>query len=395
MPRLSLWRENHTNDYKFMDKRIYELFTAGGTGFNVHKYLGINNQDTAGEPTLPTTLNTTEKSIQDLLFLENRDRKYDRNVYNLRGHYVIQDTDFNLSQFGLFVTNDTLFITFHINDMIERMGRKIMPGDVLEFMHLRDYNPLDPDDIIPIALKKYYVVQETTRASEGFAPTWWPHLWRCKVQPMVDGQEYRDILEQTEESVTGGGSTGLNPIKDYLSTYSKNVNINDAIIEQAELDVPLSGYDTTPQFILPTDKDGKPVITTSSNADTTAITADSDKFTADYTYVTPKTDIKGYLTGDGIPPNGLPVKALTYFPDTAGIGDYVLRLDYLPNRLFRYDGRRWTFVEDAVRAQLTGANINTLLGTFVNNTATTRLSDGTVIPQKQPLSTVLSAKTDY
>ena len=388
MPRLSLWREKHSNDYKFMDQRIYELFTAGGTGLNIHKYLGPNDQGTSTDFTLPNYTNATEKNIQDLLFLENRDRKYDRNVYNMRGHYTIPDTDFNLSQFGLFVTNDTLFVTFHINDMIERMGRKIMPGDVLEFMHLRDYNPLDPNDEIPIALKKYYVVQETTRASEGFAPTWWPHLWRAKVQPMVDGQEYRDILEQTEDG------TGYNPIKDYLSTYTKNVNINDAVIAQAEYDVPFSGYDTSTQYILPTDANGYPIINTSVNADSTSITMDSINYTADYSYVSPKNDIPGWLTGDGTAPNGLPVKALTYFPDIAAQGDYVLRLDYLPNRLFRYDGKRWNFIEDNVRAPLTGSAINTQLGTFVNNTATTRLSDGTIVPQRQPLSTVLSAKAD-
>lgn len=388
MPRLSLWRENHSNDYKFQDRRILELFTAGGTGVNVNKYLGPNDQGASTDHTLPSYTNATEKNIQDLLFLENRDRKYDRNIYNMRTHYTIQDTDFNLSQFGLFVTNDTLFFTFHINDMIERMGRKIMPGDVLELLHLRDYNPLDPNDEIPIALRKYYVVQESTRAAEGFAPTWWPHLWRCKAQPMVDGQEYRDILEQGVEG------TGYNPIKDYLSTYSKNVNINDAVIAQAEQDVPASGYNTQPFFVLPVDADGHPLISRSLDSDTTAVTVDSGEFTSDYTYVTPVQDYTGWLTGDGVAPNGYPVKALTYFPDMAIAGDFVLRLDYLPNRLFRFDGRRWNFVEDNIRASLTGSSINTQLGSFVNNNNTTTLKDGTKVPQRQALSTILTAKAD-
>ena len=72
----------------------------------------------------------------------------------------------------------------------------------------------------------------------------------------------------------------------------------------------------------------------------------------------------------------------------------MLRLDYLPNRLFRYDGRRWNVVEDNLRAQLTGANNNTLLGSFVNNSAKTRLNDGTLIDQKVALSKVLSIKAD-
>jgi hypothetical protein len=365
----------------------------GGVGINIHKYLGPNDQGTSTDPTLPSMANATEKSIQDLLFLENRDRKYDRSVYNLRGHYTIQDTDFNLSQFGLFVTNDTLFFTFHINDMIEKMGRKIMPGDVLELPHLRDFNPLDPNDDIPIALRKYYVVQETTRAAEGVAPTWWPHLWRAKVQPMVDGQEYRDILN---EKVTNedGNEVGGSTIRDYLSTYSKNVNINDAVIAQAEQDVPLSGYDTTPLYVLPTDANGNPEVTFAETADSTKITADSTVITADITRITPQRNLLGYLVGSNTAPNGLPVKALTYFPDVAAVGDYVLRLDFFPNRMFRYDGLKWIAIQDNVRAEQLGNNINNQLGTFFNNANTTTTSSGEVIAQRVALSQALKIQAD-
>ena len=393
MPRLSLWRDNHSNDYKFQDNRIRELFTAGGTGVNIHKYLGPNSQDATGDITLPTYNNATEKSIQDLLFLENRDRKYDRDIYTLRGHYTIMDTDFNLSQFGLFVTNDTLFFTFHINDMIERMGRKIMPGDVMELPHLRDYNPLDPNDEIPIALKKYYVVQETTRAAEGFAPTWWPHLWRAKVQPMVDGQEYRDILNEDMEDALGN-SNGTT-IRDYLSTYTKNTTIDDAIIAQAAATVPLSGYDESPLYVMPTDENGYPAVNSTINADTITIHGDTIKYTADYTFITAKKGLPGYLTGDGMPPNGAAVQALTYFPDRALLGDFVLRMDFLPHRLFRFDGTKWVKVEDAVRANLLGSNINTQLGSFFNNSNLTVNRDGTTSPEKVALSQVIKAITDH
>ena len=47
MPRLSLWRDGkHTNDYKFFDRRISEMFTVGGTGILIHKYLGPTEQGT-------------------------------------------------------------------------------------------------------------------------------------------------------------------------------------------------------------------------------------------------------------------------------------------------------------------------------------------------------------
>jgi hypothetical protein len=130
MPRLSLYRPEKGNDYKFIDKNIWEMFQVGGTDVFVHKYIGPGTpaEDT---PTTPDYANTSVSNIQDLLFLENRDRKYDPDIYVLRGVYNIQDTDFNLSQFGLFLQNDTIFISFHINDTVEKIGRKLIAGDVI------------------------------------------------------------------------------------------------------------------------------------------------------------------------------------------------------------------------------------------------------------------------
>ena len=44
MPRLSLWRPEKGNDYKFFDQRMSEMFTIGGTDIYVHKYLGPIDQ---------------------------------------------------------------------------------------------------------------------------------------------------------------------------------------------------------------------------------------------------------------------------------------------------------------------------------------------------------------
>ena len=137
MPRLSLYRPQKGNDYSFIDKQVYEMFTVGGTDINVHKYLGAENPSeddaTADQPRYDAV---KETNIQDLLFLENRDRKYDPDVYTMRGIYNVQDIDFNLSQFGLFLSNDTLFLTIHINSSVKTLGRKIIAGDVIELPHL-------------------------------------------------------------------------------------------------------------------------------------------------------------------------------------------------------------------------------------------------------------------
>jgi hypothetical protein len=194
MARLSMWREGgHSKDYKFLDRIVSEQYTVGGTGVLLHKYLGPIQQTGSTNATIPDYINQSEKNIQDILFLENRDRKYDTSVYVMRGHYTVADTSFDLSQFGLFLQTGTLFMTFHINDMVALLGRKIMNGDVLELPHLKDFNSLDTST--PVALKRFFVCSDAQFASEGFSPTWFPHSWRVKINPMTDAQEFKDILQ--------------------------------------------------------------------------------------------------------------------------------------------------------------------------------------------------------
>jgi len=357
MPRLSLYKPTKGNDYKFFDKRISEMFTVGGVDVNVHKYLGpldqgfVSNTEPGG---------TSLTSIQDLLFLENRDRKYDTSIYTMRTIYRINDNDFDLTQFGLFLTGDTMFAVFHLSDMVQTIGRKLIVGDVLELPNLKDLYPLD--DTLPVALKRYYVVNDATRAAEGFSPSWYPHLWRVKLQPLVDSQEYKDIID----NIAAGDGTDSS-ISDVLSTYDKYLDINDAIVERAEADVPKSGYDTTNLYTAPVTASGLPGdpdgVLTSSNANVSSNTYSSSST------LSPSAKVEGYLTSDALPPNGASVSAGISFPTSPVIGEFFLRLDYVPNRLFRYDSRRWVKMEDGVRTNLTpGASNQTQRSGFVNNT---------------------------
>jgi hypothetical protein len=84
----------------------------------------------------------------------------------------------------------------------------------------------------------------------------------------------------------------------------------------------------------------------------------------------------------------------TTFPSSALEGDYILRLDFLPNRLFRYSGTRWVKVEDDVRSRLTPGTGNTLRDGFINNSNTTTRDDNTTMDQRQALSSALEAKED-
>ena len=128
----------------------------------------------------------------------------------------------------MFLANDTLFFNFHIESMVEALGRRLMPGDVLEIPHLRDDLLLGSDD----AINRYFVVTDASRPAEGYDPRWWPHLWRVKLTNITDSPEYRDIL--------GTGDTATD-LRNTLSTYSTELAISDKVMELANADVK---YDT-------------------------------------------------------------------------------------------------------------------------------------------------------
>jgi hypothetical protein len=388
MPRLSIFKPEKGNDYKFFDRNINEMFQVGGTDLHFHKYIGPYDQgssqkDGDASPSQPQysgdSLN--ERTIQDLLFLENRDRKYADDIYIVRGIYNVQDADFNLSQFGMFLQNDTLFLTVHLNDIVERIGRKPMAGDVIEFPHMKDDYSLD--ESIPIALKRYYVVEDVNRAAEGFSATWWPHLLRLKMKTMVDSQEFRDII---------GDAATEGSLASYMSTFNREKTINDQVVKQAEEDAPKAGFNYKQYYVAPIDERGN---IRTDNVNTTTTSTSSDK-KVNAVIDSPASSHYGfYLDGDGVAPNGHPAGFGISFPNS-GIdkGDYFLRTDFLPNRLFRYDGNRWVKIEDSVRITTTNNDSRANYKTgFVNNTSSDTIN-GLTTSQRQSLTDALKPKAD-
>jgi len=146
-----------------------------------------------------------------------------------------------------------------------------------------------------------------------------------------------------------------------------------------------------------TNEDGTPADPHGYTSDQTDITVDSIDLDVDQQPVSPQGNgyTLGYLTGDGLAPNGLPVTPGISFPTSPAVGDYALRLDYFPNRLFRFDGARWLKVEDNIRTDLTpGADNDTLRSDFVNNTDTVATNDRGNIPSRQGLSNILKPEAD-
>lgn len=348
MPRLSLWKSEKTNDYNFMDKIIREQFFVGGTAVLVHKYLQPIDQGSSNDPTKPnyTAENKLDETkIQDLLLLENRDRMYDPDIYELRGVYNVGDQDFDLTQFGLFLSADTIFVTFHTNDMVERIGRKLMAGDVIELPHVRDDLLLDQSKP---AVNKFYVVQDASRAAEGFSQTWYPHIWRIKASPMTDAQEYRDILQTKADN-------GIDTLKDALSTYQKELEISNAIVKRGEQ-------------LSPTILD-----------DDTNILNNERK---NYQYNVDTAYDHGETLNQGLS-----------FPENPHQGEFFLRTDYTPATLFVYRGTRWQRldVNNGTAPDLKDAVLNA--SSFINNSSTTVIGNNE-FPERQALSQVIKAKPD-
>ena len=385
MPRLSLYKPERGNDYHFLDKQILEMFTVGGTDINIHKYIGTEvpsaDDRSATQPEYDVV---AETNIQDLLFLENRDRKYDPDIYTTRAIYNVQDIDFDLSQFGLFLSNDTLFMTVHINSIVKTLGRKPLSGDVIELPHLKDEYALND---YSTALKRFYVIEDVNRAAEGFSQTWYPHLYRLKLKQIYDGQEFAEILDLPAEE---GSDTTL---RDVLSTYEQEMQINNAVVAQAEADAPKSGFDISHYYTVATNDDGSVALRTadSDELDASGITTSADEVTdrpdrAGYT---------GYLVGTGAEtPNGAPFGFGINFPADNQEGDYFLRTDFLPTRMFKYDGARWVKVSDDIRMTLSNTlERRTYKTDFINNTSVNNIG-GEEVPERQSLSKALRPRAD-
>lgn len=352
MKSFGLWDSKKNEDYYFLDGVIREQFERGGMAALVHKYLGVHDQGETGDATQPSTAKSKtkkERQIQDLLFLENRDRHYSPDLFELRAIYNMQDNEFNMSQFGLFVDADTFYVEIHLNDCLEKIGRKLMSGDVLEFPHLRDDALLDED---APAINKFYQITDVNRAAGGWSPVWRPHIIRIKVKPMTASQEFSDILEREEGDFN---------VKDLISDFRDQINISSAIVEQAEAEVPFRNFQTLQFYVVPGDEDG--------------------------------TQYPWIYAGDGDPPNGAElVGSGRDFPEEPNLGDWFLNTAHEPNVLYQRVESGWKRKEVDLRRKWSAAH--RILESFINNKTITN-NQGETFEERQPLSKVLKPRADF
>lgn len=206
-----------TNDYKMFDKVIGEQFVIGGVDAWLYTYEGAKS-DT--NETLPLT------TIADPVFGENARRTYNTQAITIVVAYQVQESLPNIQIPGMFSFTDMMDITIHYNSMMQRVGRKIIAGDVLELPNLRDTDVLGKE----IGINRFYVVQDAFRAAEGYSATWQHHIWKLRVKPITDSPEFSDLLGDNSYPA----STDPNNPDPNNPDHSDDTGISNG---QAELDI--------------------------------------------------------------------------------------------------------------------------------------------------------------
>lgn len=388
MPRISLWNPVKSADYQFVDRTVGENYQIAGDGILVHRYLGPTTDSTG-------STNTSLTSIQDVLFLTNNNRKYDPNLVELKGNHRPEDVNFDLSQFGVFLSSDVIRVSFHNNDMLDALGRKLIAGDVLEFPSYRDIPIFDN----AVGINRFYVVQDALYLAAGYGQKWYPHIWLVRAKLMTASTEFSEITNQAASGQSAGGvgqsigvmppgftdtsdsngnpGTGANPnITNSLNLFCQILGITDANVMEAACN---AFFD--PKFF------------ESSNL---------------YIYLDPNTGYpiigSNFFSGDGAPPNWSPdlnsdlipsgplAGAGINFPPDMEDGQYYLRIDYFPERLFQKQGNVFKLIEVNILKNWTA--YNRVLDTFIDNNKDTILSDGSIVPEKEALSQIIHQKVD-
>lgn len=361
-------------------------------------------------------LATNENNIQDKILLENRDREYSMDTTLLKIFFEIQETQSDLTRFGLQMTGDTLHAAVNFSSVVSALGRPFIMGDIIQIPSLTQFSAtLEP-------IEKYYEIVDTLWASEGFTPGWQPTLQRIILQPAFASRETQNVFGDlgNEREVDAFGLLGDDGNE---TVYSDYTGVTEEIYAQSKIQVPERGTDIsgirewTPDEIAKAREAGIPNLEKTGRGSRypstqgTTIPPNGQPFTEGPTL--PETASNGdyhrlfvgdvtiqlhkyvitaggwvmiaqmqidvlpagapsFQASDGLPPNNAPYTEGDEFPSDPTDRAYH-RLTYtaiddeLPPRLHRYSliKHRWIFIEADYRAS--NNNINSILADFLNN----------------------------
>ena len=214
----------------------------------------------------------------------------------------------------------------------------------------------------------------------------------AKLTNMSDEEIASHIAEM--QSLTDDTVSSIEAIQSVINeSNDSTMQISNAVVAQAEADAPKSGYDISHYYTVSTNDDGSVALQTADDTDIEA--SNIDRTTDEVTSRPEREGYTGYLVGTGdAAPNGAPFGFGIGFPTNNEEGDYFLRTDFLPNRMFRYDGTRWVKVQDDIRMSLSNTlERQTYKTTFINNNKTSQI-DGETVQERQSLSKALRPKAD-
>lgn len=264
----------------------------------------------------------------DYGWIENRDRDYSTTSIKIKGFYDLFEKETALTQVGFTINGGIYYITVNFNDIVNRLGRPVVIGDVLELPSEAQYDPNMNK------IKKYLEVTDISWSAEGYTPGWQPTMLRLIAEPMIAKQETQDIIGDMVGTVD---QSGLFQIDD--SKYSTLYKQTDKIKANAEINVPLRGSDT---------------------ADIQKLPNEVTDYYNQYGISTNNLQLKenALYVEDAIPPNGLPYTEGPTYPTNPKDKDYH-RMTYvglaenIPARLFKYSASkdRWIYLETDLRSK--------------------------------------------
>lgn len=334
-----LYQKQRSLNYLYIDRVVKNHIEMGGGLFHIYPLIGAIKNDGSVIP-----LDSEDAVVSDPVFNENSKRKYSHITFDLYGYTKMNTPTFSFSFSGLsLLDGDEKEISWHYNSMVSQLGRKIVVGDVIEVSWMRDLDILGKD----YAANKFYVVTESARDENGWAPNYKYHLWKTKMKPITNSPEFSDLFSPSTDpddpfyedinSPNGGGGINLDN-----TTQDKELDIMDSILEEAEAGVSFRLHDEHHVYL-------------DENMEL---------------YVDKRPNIVGI---DGIPAESTceEVKYGEFFPDSSEVkeGDYFLRIDYDPPRLFKRvadNGRTgWAIIEFDDREKWTG--VPAILRNVINN----------------------------
>ena len=270
---------------------------------------------------------TSIDNVQDIFFLENRDRDYAQTSLTVRCQYSPFDPLGDMGKFGFNILDQYAF-TCAFSAMVEKLGRPIIIGDVLEVCPEAAY-----DQNMNI-VKKYLEVTDAGWSAEGYSPGWTPLIYRFTAQQLIPSQEHRDIIKT-------------------VATQKYSIDDSEFFSNIAPV---ITGTLTSSENIEQMAKDAVPEL----GADASGIASGMSQYTPNP--IKPKDgsyDGRDLYIEDGLPPDGKPYGEGFKLPDMDSCqdGDY-FRLNYapelkIPSRLYQFSlyKRKWVYIETDRRSE--------------------------------------------